>query len=303
MQSDDNREEQRVLLWSIAVTVVDAAIGITVGLLINSGAIVFDGVYSVVDAVMTAMALGVSALLARGSTRHFQFGFWHLEPMLVLLNSVALSLSCGYAFLGALNDLFSTGRQVSFGPGALYALGAGLLALAAAVLVGREGRRLGSELIAVDARNWLVSGLLSVSLGIGFLMAGVMRGTRYDHLVPYLDPAVLAALSLAMLPLPLAASWRAAKDVFLVAPGDLDEEVRLLARDIQQRYGFQDFSSYVSKTGRARFVDLTFLAPPGFGPHPVGFFDAIRDEIAASLEAAPPSHWLNIEFTSDPRWL
>ena len=47
----------------------------------------------------------------------------------------------------------------------------------------------------------------------------------------------------------------------------------------------------------------TFLAPGGFGPHAMGFFDIIREEIATSLGAAPPSHWLNIEFTSDPRWL
>lgn len=303
MQFDDNKREQRVLFYSIAVTTIDAAIGITLGLLINSSSIVFDGVYSVIDALMTAMALGVSVLLAKGSTRYFQFGFWHFEPMLVLLNSIVLALSCGYAFLGALNDLFSTGRNVSFGPAATYAVLAGLVALVAALVIGREARRLGSELVALDARNWFVSGLISVALGISFLLAGLTHGTRYDHLVPYLDPAVLAVLSLAMLPLPLHSCWRSAKDLFQVAPGDLDEEVRDIARGIQERYGFKAFTSYVSKMGRARFVDITFLAPAEFGPHSVGFFDGIRGEIAAALDAKPPSHWLNIEFTGDENWL
>ena len=303
MQFCDNKREQHVLLYSIAITAFDAAIGIAVGLRINSSSIIFDGVYSVIDAVMTAMALGVSVLLAKGSTRHFQFGFWHFEPMLVLLNSAILSLSCAYAFVSALNDLFSVGREVSFGPAALYAVLAGLGALLAAFFIGREARRLGSELVALDARNWLVSGLISVALGISFLLAGFLHGTGYERLVPYLDPAVLATFSLLMLPLPMMALWRSAKDIVQVAPGDLDEGVRAIAQDVKQRYGFEDFSSYVSKMGRARFVDITFLSPQGFGPHPVGFFDAIRREIAERLDAMPPSHWLTIEFTGERDWL
>lgn len=303
MQFYDNKREQRVLLYSIAITALDATIGIAVGLRINSSSIVFDGVYSVIDAAMTAMALGVAVLLARGSTRHFQFGFWHFEPMLVLLNSAILALSCCYAFFTALNDLLSVGREVSFGPAAIYALLAGAVALVAAFFIGREARRLGSELVALDARNWLVSGLISVGLGVSFLLAGLMHGTAYERFVTYLDPAVLAMLSLAMLPLPLLACWRAAKDIVQVAPDDLDAEVRAIAQGVQARYGFADFTSYVSKMGRTRFVDLTFLAPAEFGPHPIGFFDTIRTEIAAALDANPPSHWLNIEFTGDEKWL
>lgn len=96
---------------------------------------------------------------------------------------------------------------------------------------------------------------------------------------------------------------RSVKDIIQVAPVELDEEVREIARDIQHRYGFENFSSYVAKMGRARFVDITFLAPDDLGPREVDFFDGIRREIAQRLEAVPPSHWLNIEFTSDEAWL
>jgi len=299
----DSRDERRTLVASIVVTALDAALGIVVGLTINSSSIVFDGIYSVIDAAMTGLSVGVSLLLTRGSTRYFQFGFWQFEPMLVLLNSLVLALSCGYALLGALNDLFSIGRTVSFGPGAVYGIGAGLLALAMSVAIGTRAKRLESDLLLMDARNWFASGLVSVALGISFWIAPRMHGTRYDHLVPYLDPAVLATLSLLLLPLPLRACWRSVKDIIQVAPGDLDEDVRDIARDIQKRYGFQDFSSYVAKMGRARFVDITFLAPDDLGPREVDFFDGIRREIAQRLEAEPPSHWLNIEFTSDEAWL
>ncbi|WP_431280915.1 cation diffusion facilitator family transporter [Humitalea sp. 24SJ18S-53] len=303
MQDDDFLHEQRVLTFSVAVTVLIGAAGIACGLLINSSSILFDGVYSLIDAAMTALALGVSALLARGSTRRFQFGFWHLEPMLVLLNSLVLATSCSYAFLGALNDLLGNGRTVSFGPGAWYALAAGTVSLGLYVVMRAKARRLGSDLLAMDARGWLAGGLLSLALGSAFLGVGLLRGTAYEHLVPYLDPAILALLTCVLIPLPLMACWRAAKEVFGVAPQQMDEAVKRIAGDVAARHGFADFSTYVTKTGRAQFVDMTFLAGPEMEMRSLTFFDSIRAEIVEGLGAAPPSHWLNIEFTMDARWL
>ncbi|MDQ1078502.1 cation diffusion facilitator family transporter [Pseudoroseomonas cervicalis] len=300
---DDGRAERRTLIVSILLTILLALAGIACGLLINSSSILFDGVYSLADAALTLLALGVSVLLDRGETRRFQFGFWHLEPMLVLLNSTVLAMSCGYALLGAVNDLLGAGRSVAFGPGLWYAAGSGAAALALFLVMRRRARRLGSELLAMDARGWLVSGLLSLALGAGFLAAGALQGTRHAALVPYLDPAVLAALGLMLLPVPLGAAWRAGKEILQLAPAGLDGEVRALAAGIAARHGFEAYTTHVAKTGRVRFVDITFLAGPALAAKPLREFEAIRAEIAAALGAEPPGHWLNIDFTTDRRWL
>ena len=56
--------EQGVLRISITVIVVFAVLGIVFGLVSGSSAIVFDGVYSLIDASMTAVALLVANLIA-----------------------------------------------------------------------------------------------------------------------------------------------------------------------------------------------------------------------------------------------
>lgn len=52
--------EQTVLAVSIGVTLLVAALGIVFGLLSRSFAIVFDGVYSLVDVLMTVVTLLVA---------------------------------------------------------------------------------------------------------------------------------------------------------------------------------------------------------------------------------------------------
>eukprot|EP01031_Cornospumella_fuschlensis_P014966 gene14966-18287_t len=74
--------EQTVLKRSIAATIVVGATGVLFGLLSGSVSIVFDGVFSAVDAAMTLLALGVTRLIPRESSR-FQMGFWHIEPMVL----------------------------------------------------------------------------------------------------------------------------------------------------------------------------------------------------------------------------
>jgi hypothetical protein len=74
--------ERRVLTISLVATLLSATGSIVAGLWIGSKSILFDGVYEVVDAGMTALAIVTAGLIARGEDRRFQYGYWHLEPML-----------------------------------------------------------------------------------------------------------------------------------------------------------------------------------------------------------------------------
>jgi len=58
----DTLPEQRLLKLSIALTLAVGAVGVVCGLWIHSQAIVFDGMYSLVDMVLTAFpALAAAA--------------------------------------------------------------------------------------------------------------------------------------------------------------------------------------------------------------------------------------------------
>ena len=61
--------EQGALKLSILITALTGLTGIAAGFMIGSGAIMFDGIYSFVDVMLTFGALAVSKLLNAGADK------------------------------------------------------------------------------------------------------------------------------------------------------------------------------------------------------------------------------------------
>jgi cation diffusion facilitator family transporter len=253
--------EQGALKLSILVTALTGVGGIAAGFMIGSRAIMFDGMYSFVDVVTTFVALTVSKLLMQEPTRRFQFGYWHLEPLVVALESAILVTVCIYAAINAVLGLTSGGHVVSFGFGLIWAGVMCIPGMAMAVYMGRLARSRGSILLAIDARGWLLSGLLSLALVTAYSIALALDRSAYSHWVPFVDPAVLLGMSLALLPIPLKTLFAAIRDVLEVAPNDLDQRVRSVLDSLMWERGFLRYSSHVAQVGRVRFIEIHILVP------------------------------------------
>ena len=138
--------EQRLLRLSIGVTVVVSLFGVLFGLLSGSLSIVFDGVFSAIDAAMSGLALFVSRLVSReGINRRFQFGYWHIEPMVLAFNGGTLMLLCFYAFLNAVASFLEGGRQLAFDWAIVYAVIVCVMCFGMFFYELRANRRIGSD--------------------------------------------------------------------------------------------------------------------------------------------------------------
>ncbi|RRU14295.1 cation diffusion facilitator family transporter [Stenotrophomonas sp. 278] len=298
----DTAREQRVLKFSIGVTVAVSATGFVGGLLVGSQAILFDGVYSLVDVALTLVALAVLRLVAREESPRFQYGYWHLEPMVEALGGAILALACIYALANSIIGLTTGGHTVKAGPALAWASLLCVSNLAMAAIVRVYAQRLQSGLLWLDVRAWLLSGLMSLAVVLAFAIALLLRDGDHAHWIPYLDPLVLAAISLAVLPVPLRGAWRAMREVLQVAPDTLDARVQEVMSAFVAEHGYLDFTSHVAKMGRMRFVEIHILTHPDTVIGSIGNVDALRDEIAERLDARGSDFWLTIDFTADPAW-
>ncbi|TVQ85464.1 MAG: cation transporter [Chromatiaceae bacterium] len=294
--------EARLLQFSLGATLLIAALGILFGLLARSPAIVFDGLFSLLDAAVTWLTLRVARLVANEGDARFQYGYWHLEPLVIALRATVLIFLVAYAFLSAVNGILKGGYAPAFGLALAYA------GLVTAISFGlwwwlrRQAERIDSGLVRLDVKAWLMAALVTTALLLAFAAALALDGTAAAWLIPYADPAVLALLCLLLLPMPLREARQAFAEILQICPAELDQTVRAVMQAFIARHGCVDFRSYVSRAGRARFIEITVLVPTDLSL-PVTAIDAMRAEIGAAIGGAGPERWLTISFTADPAQL
>ena len=297
-----DKAEQRILVVSMLATLAVGATGIGFGILSGSQSIIFDGLFSGVDASMTLLALFVARLIARQTSERFQMGFWHIEPMVLALNSGLIMVLTAYAFVNAVTVILAGGRVLAFDWAVLYATVVMAICFGMYVWERRANTDIGSDFIALDVKGWLMSGLITSALFIAFAGGWLLQGSAYEHWTPYVDPLVLAVLAIFILPVPLRVFLKAVSDIFLVAPRDLDTEVRTVTDRIVAEKGFLDSRTYVARAGRSRMVEIHFIAPPDMPLGTAGDLDLIREAISAALGGPDRNRWLTVTITGDARW-
>jgi predicted Co/Zn/Cd cation transporter (cation efflux family) len=295
-----SRIETRLLTLSLVLTALVAISGIIVGLASGSMSILFDGMFSIIDAVMGTVTLTVAKLLVSEGNRRYQFGYWHFEPLVLGLQSCVLVLLYGYAFFNAVMAVLAGGTEIEFGLAVIYAAVVAVVCFTMYLVECRANIRIESALIGLEAHSWLMSGLITSALLVAFVAASAMTGTAYERYVAYVDPAVLAVLALALLPIPLLAARRAFAEIFGITPPAYDADVREIVAEAVGRYGFASFTSYVAKVGRARFIEIYIVVPPGHPIRDIAEFDRIRHELGDAIGDPGPERWLTIVFTGDP---
>ncbi|MEX5490075.1 cation transporter [Pseudomonas fulva] len=307
----DITSEQGLLRTSIAVTLFIASIGIAFGLASGSFSIVFDGVYSLVDASMSGLSLMVVRLItshasslqmSRKLRERFTMGFWHLEPMVLALNGILLSGVAIYALINAVSSLLEGGRHLEFGIAMVYAALTVTACVSIAVIEGKANRKLRSDFVAMDVKGWVMSASITAALLIAFCFGYAVQGTSLEWVSPYIDPAVLALVCLVIVPLPMSVVRQALADIFLVTPGDLKQHVDAVAQAFVERHGLQSYRAYVAKVGRSREIELYFIVPPQMAAKTIEQWDALRNEIGEAIGGEGPNRWLTVVFTGDPEW-
>lgn len=304
-------DERSFLRASIAATGVVAAFGIIFGLLSGSFSIAFDGVYSLADAGMTVLALWVSSLIATSAAGdplsgrmrdRFTMGFWHLEPIVLLLNGTLLMVVAIYALINAVISILKGGHELQFGFAIVYAAFTVLACVIMAITGARVNRKLQSDFIALDVKAWIMSGGIASALLLAFLVGYAAHGTPYGWISAYVDPVVLALVCIVIIPLPIGTVWQALSDILLITPRDLKAHVDCVACDVVQRHGFVSHRAYVAKVGRATQIELYFIVPANLPPRSIEAWDRVRDEIGAAIGDEGHNRWLTIAFTADVEW-
>lgn len=295
--------EQRLLLISAGSMGSIGAAGILIGIWSGSQAVLVDGLFSVAAVVIKLLMLWVSHLTAGETSRRFQFGYWHLEPMVLLTEGVSILVIVLCSGWAALQSLFAGGREVDAGLAVYYAVFFMAVSFGTHGYLRRKNRALGSNLVRYDIVSWYVDVGLSSGLLVSFGAAGLMAYTPWAEMARYADPLIMLFLAVHMVLPALRILCPAARQVLGVAPEAVHDHVRQVMDESLRRFGFTDYVTSVQQYGNTKIIEIDILVAPDFPVQGVSDFDAIRNHIDQAIGYPAHQKWLTITFTATRRWM
>jgi cation diffusion facilitator family transporter len=295
--------EIRTLRLSAAGCVIIGCVGLTVAALSGSKAVLLDGAFNLVYAVAGVFTLRVARLVQAGDNARFPLGYSFFEP---LMNGAKGALVLGLSVLALFDAIYALatgGREIAAGMAVGYGVFASVACWTLAAIATRGAKQSGSPLVEADAQNWTVNALISTAVLGGFLGMFALRGTRYEHLLPYVDPTMVLVVVLISVAVPIRMSWAALMELLNRAPNaKIVDEVESTIASVVAALPVTDLFVRVIQPGRTRYVSAHVVLPKDYKVEDLALFDSLRDEAQSALVALHETTIVDLLFSADPKW-
>lgn len=305
-----SQKEQFVLKVSMFSALILAVFGIGFGIFVKSMTVIFDGFVALISVGLGALSVVTSRYIYKEDDDIFQYGYVRFEPMVNLFKSLVLVFVCVYAFVNAIQSIVHGGYEVELGGAAIYSLCACIFCILLFCYTFLYTKVLESDLIKVDNTEWQIDCVLYlgalIAFGVIYLLPYFGFGLDSQYFINiayYIDPILLAILSLLLCISPIRIVIANFKDLIMVAPPEIDEKITNIMESLSVEFGFSDYDTHVAKSGRFYMVEVNILTHKNFKLTTMQEFDAIRERIEKALEIPSYKIWLSVSWTANPKWL
>lgn len=297
-------EERSLLLFSVWMGVLFAVLGISWGLAIQSGVILFDGIYSGFSIILSILSIIALHLVNQPDDHSFQFGRMAFEPLVVALKSIVIVGVCVYGIVTSMIQIVHGGSvPTNTVLGMLYAVLSIAVCLFNWLYLKLHGKDM-PDLVQAESEQWLIDTVISSVVLLSFVASYFLSHTQLHQVVPYIDPGIVVLASVYFVRVPLSRFVSSMRELLLMAPAsDVQEQLHARIDAIAKAHHFVEAAVRSSKVGRELAVDVTFLAAADSGNVDIGKLDSIREEVQQSLSELGFRLSMNILFTKDRRWV
>lgn len=265
--------------------------------------IIFDGLYSFISLVLSMLSLYISKFMAKRDFEKFPFGKHILEPIVISIKSLIIGIMCLYSLIGAIQVLISGGNSVEFGLAIIYSVVSVVGCSIISFYMKIKQKELSSELIKAEYTQWFMDTALSAAVLFAFLIAMILSNTKLSFLNPYIDPAMTAIVSLIFITMPIKGFINSFKEVICVKANDeINDDIYVLVKEIEEEYNFEDSITRVSKVGRELRIEIDFVYNKDSKLKTLDQMDNVREEINDAIRHINYNKWLNVSFTGNKKW-
>lgn len=298
-----NSTEIRAFRISGLGFLIISVLGIVFAILAKSEAIMLDGVYALVSVVMTVLAGRVARLVEKPSSEKFHFGYAHFEPLLNMVRGLLIFAICAYALVSTIESLVRGGREIHADIAIWYTALSAVWSVGIYIYQRNLARKLGSPALAVDARTWLVDGVLYVGETFAFIVYLLLERTALAPLLLYADPVFVLIVVAFLMKVPIMTIREALREVLHKAPApEVQQDIRRRVESALQGLPVRRTHLRMVEVGRFFFLLIHVVVDEGFGARPVSELDQLRRKVEEALTGVHSRVVLDVVFTADDYW-
>lgn len=291
------------LSLSSGVTLFMSVLGISFGIWIESNAILLDGFFNVVSFLMSIVTLWVAWLQTQPENQNFQFGYISFIPLVNLSKGLLIFTLSLFALVSAISTIIHGGRTLNANIAVIYALIAGIGCLITAFIQRKMADQTRSIMLGIDAKNWIINGLISLSVGIAFGLVSFVKNTSLSWFVPYADSTIVTIIVLITIPVPIQIIIQNLKQLLLGAPdSELQTKIKQILASVSQDLPKEKYWLRTTQIGNYIFVSIYWLLPPDFDNYTIRDCDQIRETIVSAFQETFSELMVDIIFTQDAKW-
>ena len=295
--------ENKILKISMVGALFFALFGIAWGWTVQSEMIIFDGLYSFISLALTMLSLYINNFMAKKELDKYPFGKYILEPLVISLKSLIIGGMCLYSLIGAIQDIVNGGNSVEYGSALIYSIVSVVGCGVVYIFMKKKGEKISSEMVKVEASQWLMDTLLSIGVLVGFVIAMIIRNTRFSWLNVYIDPMMVIMVSVVFIKMPIQSFINSFKEILCVKANDeINDDIYFIVKEIEKEYKFEDSISRVSKIGGELRIEIDFIYNEESKLKDLDQMDCVREKVYDAIKHIDYNKWLNVSFTGDKKW-
>ena len=284
-------------------TLFFVALGLGFAFYTKSNSILFDGVYSLIALCISIVTLKVSKLAELPDDDLFHFGYTQFEPLVNVFRALFVLVACVFAIFSAVQSLLIGGNPLKFGFAVIYGAVASSGCFAVGFYLKHKAKKTNSGLLQVDAVEWLVDGLISFAVLVGFVVGFALQQTKWHDMTPFVDPILLILITIFALPVPIKILLSNVREIVSMAPPDsfvsqIQGQLEKATRDIP----LEDYEFRVVKQGRQTFILVHLMVSDEFHFNTVADLDAIRKKMKQQILEFNPEIVMEVLFIKDKEW-
>lgn len=295
---------QKILKISVTLLTCFVIIQLFVGFLTRSQTIIADGISGSTGVITTFISLIIVKFIARKNAEKYPYGKETLESFIGIVNYVLMLIIVVIIIADNVQVILAGGNDEVH---VISVILFGILSTIFNIGVFKYLKELGKDsltpIVEAELVGWQFSVIISIGVVVGFSLSWIMDLTPFSVYTSYVDPVLAVFLMLCFATTPLFEIKNCLKELMQATPSD--EIIVIVTKkieEIDQDYDFINKVLRLGKSGGEIRIEVDYVIKKESVLDSIDEQDQLRSQLTNKFLELPYGKWVNINFTSDPKW-